>query len=207
MAAKLARLTINWTISANRERASIGLFWLSPSGQDLTALDGAVSTPLANWWSAQKTLHTSGVALTGYRLDLIDITNGHVLQGQDGTWATVVGTAAGTSAPAEVATVVSLGTPFSGASYRGRVYLPCYATSTFTTEGDLATTERNNTATQMATFISSVNADVSADYSAVVYSRKLRATTVIDRLSVGNIFDVHRSRRRSLVENRYKVNV
>lgn len=207
MPANLARLTINWTISAGRERASIGLHFLSPAGDSLSALDGAVDGPLATWWGVQKALHNSGVALTGYRLDLIDINDGHIISGLDGTWSSVAGTAAGTSAPAEVATVVSLGTPLSGGSYRGRVYLPCYATSTFTTEGDLATTSRDNTATYFAAMLASIRSDVSTDYEPVVYSRVLTAATPIDRLSVGNIFDVHRSRRRSLVESRYKVNV
>lgn len=207
MAASLCRLTLNWTISAGRERASIGLFFLSPTGQNAGQLDLAVAANLGTWWGTQKALHTSGVALTGYRLDIVDVNTGHVISGLDGTWASVAGTATGTSAPAEVATVVSLGTPLSGPSYRGRVYLPCYATSTFTTEGDLAVTPQQTTGNAMATFLTAIKTSVATDYEPVVFSRVLHATTTIDRLSVGNIFDVHRSRRRSLVESRYKVTV
>lgn len=207
MAARLARLTQTYSIHHGSERAQCTTWYLSPSGVSLLTMATALQAPLDTLWTGNRLLHTGSVAEIHRRLDEVRVTDGRVLTGTDiDPSSTPTGSAGGSSMPPEAAEVLTLRTPFSGASFRGRIYLPPVAVSECTSDGDISEEAQHAFVDNWATFFDAVIADAS-DITPVVYSRKNRSTSPISRIDMGTIMDVQRSRRRSLVEVRYSVGV
>lgn len=111
----------------------------------------------------------------------------------------IVGVAAGSALPADVALVVSLRSNLANRRGRGRFYLPQPAASQVTTNGRV-----------LADFITDVGASLQAAWDTyntatdipVVYSRTARSTQPIVNFNIGNLYDTQRGRESSQIEAR-----
>lgn len=203
MAARLCRLTLTFSIANGAERAQCTSHWLSPSGLAQGDLATILEPEIDDWWTAQRALHTSAVVFQRSLLQTINITNGHVISGQDLSTASSAGNSSGDETlPAECAVVLSMRTALSGAKYRGRMYLPPYTSSCLDTAGNLGSTYIAPAADYWGALCVAVIAGA-GDWVPVVYSRVDDAATPIERVECGSVIDVQRRRRRSLVETRY----
>lgn len=203
MAAKLARLTETWSLDLNKERAQTTLWWLSPSGQSIASLEAALASAVNTRWDNTRGVFSTKTTWLSGRVDEINITTGNVVAGIDLVPVTNAGgNGSANTLPCEVAEVLTLRTPFSGPSYRGRIYLPPVHISSMTADGQIVSATTVQLVDAYAAFFADINGG-GTDYESVIYSRKLRAATPTDSCDMGDVFDVMRSRRRSLVEVRY----
>lgn len=185
----------------------MGLWFLSPTGETLSAVGVALVAPLDDWWAAQKSLHPLQTAWVGARLNLVAINTGTVIAAEDLPIAGSVGFNGSDTLPAETSLVVSLRTPFASPRMRGRVYLPPLPRAALDANGNVITGTKTGCADNMAGLLSAINSSTGTDAEAVVYSRRDRSTTTISSVRCGAVMDVQRSRRRSLVENYYSVSL
>jgi hypothetical protein len=207
MAARLVRLTDTYAISSGAEKAQNTHHYLSPTGADLGAFCVELAPLIATRWAAQKVLHKTTLSYAACRADIIDINTGHVLSGQDVVLPVGrAGTDNFPATPAECSPVLTLRTPFSGQSDRGRMYFPPVANDRLDAEGYLAVTAQQLFVDTWAAYFDGVFAGTT-DFDPGVYSRKNSSFTVLSAIDMGSVIDVQRRRRRSLVESRYRVSV
>lgn len=202
MAARCARIRISWALLSGAEAADIGFYFLSPSGSPLGDLVAAQDAEIDGFWTDIDQLYKPTTTLTKVRVDEIDINTGHVISGIDGQLpVSPSGTVNSPQLPLQCSSVVTLRTPFSGASFRGRVYMPPMHTGTISTLGYLDTTPRSELVSGVSNYLNSVNAGTT-DWSVAVYSRKNSAMTPVTSIDVGTVIDTIRARRGGLVESR-----
>lgn len=207
MVARLCRLTLTMNIALGTEKAQMTSHWFSPSGLSEDTLAALLIPLLDDWWTDQRTLHTAAVTFTRAQVQTINISNGHVISGQELSTAATAGNRTGSNTlPAECSLCLSLRTPFTGGSFRGRMYLPPLAWDALDTAGNVVDSQRDACASNWATLLTDVIAGT-GDWEPVVYSRKEDGATPIIAVQAGNIMDVQRRRRRSLVERRHTVSV
>lgn len=206
--ARLARLTLTWNISNGTEKAMTTCHWLSPTGASLDSFRSAVDGSSAAWWTSLRAAVPSTVSIVSVRVDEIDISTGHVVAGLDCAVPTPAagGISISSQAPAEVSPCLSLRTAFSGGSQRGRMYLPPVAVNQMDTVGNLSTTARNALTDAMALLFNAIVGG-GTDWVVGVYSRKGHSFSPLVAIDMGTILDVQRSRRRSLIEQRYRVTI
>lgn len=149
-----------------------------------------------------KSYHSSAVILASVQTRIIEPIAGGVVSTATAAYSRA-GTAGGNSLPAEVSTVLSLRTGLSGASYRGRLYLPPNSVTQCSSLGRLVAGDLTNIlAAWQAAFVA-MNADTtytSADI--VVRSRLHQVSTVVVSIDLGDVFDAQRRRRNQLTESR-----
>lgn len=203
MAARVGRSRITWALLSGAEQADIGFYWLSPSGATLTDLQNQITAEIDNFWQSIDNFYKPTTIMTRVRVDEINVNTGRVISGQDaGLPAAPYGATNAAQLPLQCAPVVTLRTPFSGPSFRGRVYMPPMVTTTIDTLGYLDTTPQQGLANGVADFLTAVNGG-GTDWVAAVYSRKNQGLTPISSVDVGKVFDTMRARRSDLVEARY----
>lgn len=156
----------------------------------------AVPSTLQGMWS-------SGTTMTGYRVEARSKTG--VLETQaESVRATPIAGNGLNPHPFQTSAVISLRTALPGASGRGRLYWPATALGIDPTSLRISATPVTNTLAAVKTYLSAIQTaiDVTLDGVAlVVWSRKNHAITTVNRLELGNVFDVQRRRRDQLIEN------
>ena len=201
--ARLARLTETYSLDLNKERAQTTLWFLSPTSDPLGAFAVELAPLVDTRWNAQRGLHSTKTAWIRGRLDEVNIATGHVVNGEDILTVTnAAGNGSASTLPCEVAEVLTLRTLFSSPRQRGRIYLPPFAVNAMDADGQIPIPNTVTAVDAYAGFFSSIYAG-SEDWEPVVYSRTDRSVSPIVSCDMGNVFDVMRSRRRSLVEQRY----
>jgi len=115
------------------------------------------------------------------------------------TAQSIDGVAAGSALPADVALVVSLRTAQTGASHRGRFYLPQPAASEVTTNGRVAADFITDLGTSLAAAWTTYN---TATEFPVIYSRTLRQSNAVTSFDIGNLYDTQRGREAQVTEAR-----
>lgn len=154
-----------------------------------------------------KAQFSAGVILTNVQTRVVNSSTGRVQSTAQAAY-TRAGTSGGNPLPAEVSVVLSLRTGFSGASFRGRLYLPPPTISANNSNGRLDTTAQGVLVTSLAAAMVAMNADVTyGTADVVVWSRKLLIPTVVVSIDMGDVFDAQRRRRNSLVESRTSASV
>lgn len=198
----LQRVTCKYILGSTGENAA-NVFWLTGAG-DFTVQSDAdfVTTKVNAWFNSLTALYISGTKLQGVRVDQVNPSTGKVMFGFDGTPSGSTGNGGATALPTECSIVVSLRTALAGPSKRGRIYLPTFAASHLTSDGRLASLDRDSVATATQTMFQALLHGPSVQFTPVVYSRHLRTTQAITSVSVGDVFDVQRSRRNRLIEGR-----
>lgn len=73
--------------------------------------------------------------------------------------------------------------------------------------GELGTTTRDGVATWAAALLGGINTTAGPGYQVVVWSRKTASTSVVNRVRVGNQFDVQRRRQNAVAESYKEVSV
>lgn len=114
----------------------------------------------------------------------------------------------GTTTPlrsAQDALVVSLRTNTPGASGRGRLYWPAVGSAV---DGGLRFSDSaiTNALSEMATYLHAIETDLNTAFAGLgfdlaVRSRATKTTPHVNQLRIGNVPDVQRRRRDSLIEN------
>lgn len=111
----------------------------------------------------------------------------------------LVGSAAGSSLPPDVALVVSLRTGLANRRGRGRFYLPALAAASLTATGKVLTA---SVTTLIAALGTAFAPYTTATDTPVVYSRTGRSTATITSFDIGDLYDTQRRRDNKIVEVR-----
>ena len=101
--------------------------------------------------------------------------------------------------PPQLAIAVTLRTALSGASFRGRYYLPCTDFSGITDVGRLTLTAKNQILTSLT---AAHDAEITEGCTVEIYSRTHHSIEAVTIISVGDVVDTQRRRRDKLVESR-----
>lgn len=134
------------------------------------------------------------------RISEVDVATGQILSTHSGT-GTYAGTAITNALPPQLSPCVSLRTARSGASYRGRYFVPAPNVNCVDAVGRIVTARVTDILTAVSVaHAAAIGATVSG--VVVIYSRTHRLTTVVNSLDVGNVWDTQRRRRDKLVEVR-----
>lgn len=206
MAARLARFTETWSLDSGSERAQTTVWWLSPSGGLISDLADFLGSTTDTRWEVQRLLHPTSCSWLRGRLDEVRVSDGRVLTGVDTVQVTnPQGAGSSTTLPQECAEVLTLRSPFSTARARGRIYLPAMSVSQLNVNGRIQHTPRNTVVDAYQEWFDGTRSLSSDSWHGVIYSRTDRAANTISAIDMGDVFDVMRSRRRSLVEDRYRV--
>ena len=150
-------------------------------------------------------LSTNG-QLTGARIEARDESFGLVGVGEYSRTSPLAGTST-MSKTLQTSIVLSLRTPFPGASSRGRLYWPALAYAIDTSTGKMSGTVRDAIATAAASYLEALcvaltGAITEADtFGLAVYSRTKNTFHYVTEIWVGDIFDTQRRRRDALVES------
>lgn len=186
------------------ETFSFGLH-VDGAGGDSAAALTAWTTAIGDFWNdvtdGVKSLFTADVVITGLDAAELDPVTGKQLSRSE-TGTTLTGTAAGEMLPHEVALVVSMRTALATRSGRGRFYLPPLAVSKV--DGGLVLAAAALQAVNGAALL--VNTLQGAAYNPVILHPD-QSTTPVNKVDVGNVFDVQRRRRNKLLEERQTVGV
>lgn len=106
--------------------------------------------------------------------------------------------------PYQSAVVLSLLTPGTGGSYRGRLYWPATGIVLSTTDYRIPLATRDNLLAAYKAHLTNVEAAINVttggNTNLTVWSRKLSAIRNVNQLRMGNIMDTQRRRRDGLVE-------
>ena len=108
------------------------------------------------------------------------------------------------SHPFQTSVVSSLRTAHPGATGRGRLYWPATGLTAVPSTLRISGTNTSATAGAIRDYLGAIETAIEATFtgtSLCVWSRKNAALYPVDRIQVGDVFDVQRRRRDSLVEN------
>jgi hypothetical protein len=167
----------------------------------LTSLISSMQTRFNTCWTAYRAYNPTSTSVAKRELIVIDQPTGNVLSVHPLTLpASPAGSSGNIGLPPEVAEVVSVRTPTAGPSNRGRFYLPALTWDSLAADSTILSTYRSTIVNAYQAYFNGVFAD--AGFHLAVYSRLHRSTTESFQIDMGNIFDVQRRRRRSLVEAR-----
>lgn len=207
MAARLCKFVETYGLVSGGERAMTSTWYLSPTGAlrtDLVALLGPLRD---SRWTTQKSLHHTSTSYLGSRVYEVNVNTGITIGSTDaGAPAAPAGTATDGTMPAEVAEVLTLRGTGDTRRSRGRIYLPPVKVGSMSSTGYFTPADRNAMVDLWATYFDGVISGT-GDWSPGVYSRVDQAFSTLETIDMGWVFDVQRSRRRSLVENRYSVTI
>jgi hypothetical protein len=140
----------------------------------------------------------------------IDPVTGRTSTAAQATFAPNTGGIDNAHLPSEVALAVTLNTGIPGRRNRGRVFLGGLSTSLVDQTTGRCKSARAATIAQAVAKFLQASRDQTGDidaFRAVVYSRVGQVTSPITRVTVGDVMDVQRRRRASLVEVRQGANV
>lgn len=170
-----------------------------------TAAEGLV---IANSWAVNmltagfRSVFSTEVHWTKVKWASIDLSTGDITETAEQS-LTIDGTGSTTTMPYEVAICVSLRTATAGPRGRGRMFLPCPWVSIAAGGGVFNTSQIGTIVTGLA---SAFDLIASSSSRPVVLSQSLLGPGLVARpiirFDVGNVPDVQRRRRRSLVEAR-----
>lgn len=204
MGAAQTRITLFGTLGNGLDNWSCGFSTppdTSPTPADMNTLAlvalGLFST---GYWSDFVTAISPSVILVGAKAADIQTDGTTNVTGESILATPYAGTSTYKCLPPEVSLCVSLRTPYSGASYRGRMYLPPLDTRTCDDSGAVITGTRNDVGASMKTFFDDWNAD-SATQPVGVASNKLGVINTVTQVWVGNVWDSQRRRRNSIPES------
>jgi hypothetical protein len=178
--------------------------WFANSVRSLAAAQAAAVAWNATLWNGAtagngyKDHVANNVAMANVSTVTIEQTTGKQLARAD-TSQVIVGVAAFTSMPADVAVVVSTRTDLPQRRGRGRFYLPQPSTAEATTGGRV-----------QVDFVNDIIASLTAAWAAyntasdrpVLYSRTDRLLRNITSFNVGDLFDTQRRRENKVLETR-----
>lgn len=196
---KLSGGAEEWSCSLRFARTT-GLAGNGYSDTMLTACKNAIQT-----FHADGTVKISSQAKLSYvKLNPVDV-NGHYTDANTHQIivADVGGGYAGQIYPNQVALAVTLNTAFSrGPAHKGRFYIPIPCLSVATLQnGLISSTDATAVKTAATTMLNSLN-NAAADMSVAVFSRKAGSPAHhnVTSISVGQVLDTQRRRRRKLLE-------
>ena len=196
---KLSQNILEWTLP-NGDVAQTSVWWLVGDSATPDAVNGRIGTTLLDeiWPSTSggiKPEFPAGVVLSRYVTRFIDPSTGGTT-GVSEALVTRNGTGSGSPLPPEVSVCVSLKTTASGASGRGRCYLPPLIVGSLSSTGGLDSGHAGDLADGWAAGLTALNADTTFTVSEVcVYSRKLHSVAPVIACRVGTTFDAQRRRR------------
>lgn len=196
---------------------SCSLTWrnyeLVPASMTQTMVESLANRLVANvtattGWAAIRTLWSSAVTLTGFRVEQREEDETLRNVGQAAYATPISGTGNATKSPQD-ACVVSLRTSTPGARGRGRVYMPALGAALnaeFALAGPLPASVAAGAAALFKLVGDQVNAEWAANSFAVTTELAVRSVTdhqcrKVERLQVGSALDTQRRRRDRLVES------
>lgn len=145
-------------------------------------------------------------SMTGVRLEAR--TSDFALEGVgEHTLSTPRGGTGAINKPLQTSLVLSLRTPFPGASARGRLYWPILAGTQDTATGRLPVASAQAIADAAAVYLTDIEEALAASFPAtdtwhlVVYSRTGNDSHMVTRVQVGDTWDTQRRRRDAIREN------
>jgi hypothetical protein len=113
--------------------------------------------------------------------------------------------------PTEVSSALSWQTPVVGRRGRGRIFVPCLPQSAIDTNGFLTSSWTSNLVSRGQTFLTSMAVEsvspTATHVRPIVTGKPYQGYGVITHVSVGNVADSQRRRRRQLVETRTGLDV
>lgn len=174
------------------------------------ALDG-LQGDLLTWWNGISQYISPLTKLIGFKFNAVDVNGRYVNQVETfrrDLAAPLPGTSLGSLPPQSSVAVTFRTIAARGLASRGRIFLPPFGAGSIDPQGRLVDTRRDDIATQTATFLTNLGnwagLDVAADYGKVCVMSKvgLGATRRVNRVDVGDRFDVIRSRGASFTEVR-----
>jgi hypothetical protein len=178
--------------------------WFANSIRTLTAAQAAAVAWNATLWNGVsagnglKDHVNSSVAMENVTTVTVDPLTGKQLARTD-TAQAIVGTAAFTAMPADVALCVSLRTDLPQRAGRGRFYLPQPSTAESTTVGRV---QSDFVLDLMAALtLAWTNYNTASDRP-VIFHRKLHTTTNLTSFNIGDLFDTQRRRENKVTESR-----
>lgn len=186
--------------SVNPTYAIGGDFGVDVTPQQAQTIATAISaitipTGLAQQWA-------SGVSWTGCRVEARELTGGLVTQAEAPKAVPTAGTSAQVH-PFQTAWVSSMRTAHPGARGRGRLYWPAHGVTLTAGTFRPGTSQTSTFISAVKTFLSSINTaiDVTLDgVSLAVWSRVNADIYPVTQIQVGDVLDVQRRRRDTLVE-------
>lgn len=132
-----AQITINWQTASGRPAHNVLYGRYSGSFAGSVAQANSIMTALSTggaWTALAAFLATTG-GISGVSIRDVNTPNAPLIQS---TGAAVPGTSASPEMPNEVAAVITLRTSFTGPGFRGRVYVPGWATNALATGNVIA---------------------------------------------------------------------
>jgi len=173
------------------------------SDDDAAGVGGAVTVAAAFLFPTGVHRFNDTVTVAGVRITERNVTTGVPAAAADASFTYTGSAAAGSALPSEVALVLSQRTAL--VARRGRMYLPPLTSGVLTTQGRLATAQRDIWADAFQDYCQSLLAAVPS-VTPVVWKRPVGgaggASAVVTSIDVGDVFDSQRRRRNKLVESR-----
>lgn len=198
----LVKVTRKYALLSGAELAYAGTWWLTTGTS--AAFVSAYESQTAAYWSTMNDWYADTVSWVETVYTEVDPTTGIAVAS-----LSEAGPGAGVDTnpelPPQCSVVLSIRTPFAGASARGRSYLPAPSTIGLTQLGRLSATFCNALVGAEDVLISAVNSAANSDIG--VYSRKNLAFLAANVIEVGDVVDTQRSRRNDLTETRYSASV
>lgn len=187
----LHRVTFLGTMPDGEDFAS-GFHYYSPTSlSDQDVADAFATAITARWTTDMDDKSSDQFHLTGVRADQRNVASGTVVSTASAALG-LVGTVS-LALPSTVAIVISQRTGLSGPSYRGRMYWGGIASNQCTNVGAI----QPLCVAEVLDFFGDLYVAGKTDLGygqMVVYSEKLRTTTNVVQLAVGNGFDTQRRR-------------
>ena len=145
-----------------------------------------------------KGLYPSAVNFTQGTAYLVDQATGVTIS-EGACGSAYAGSGVSAALPPQCAVAVTLRTALSGASYRGRYYLPAPEVTGLTTVGRLSNTAKNQI---LVSLTNAHGAEIATGPTVTIYSRVHHSIEQVTQISVGDVVDTQRRRRDKLVESR-----
>jgi hypothetical protein len=186
------------------ETFTFGLHATGAGGTAADALTAWIAALTAMWTDVTDGIQaqfTADISIVAASAAELDPSSGHQLTRVEDA-VTLPGTATGEPLPHEVAVVVSTRTDLATRRGRGRFYLPPLAVSKVD-GGRVATTSVTNLLNGAVLLINTLQG---GGYAPVIFHPDL-TTTAINKVDVGDVFDVQRRRRNKLIEVRQTAGV
>jgi len=189
------------------ERWSIG--WHFTGAADLVAALNAASLVIGTIWTGGTSaapgveLHyTPSTTVSSVVVYIIDPVTHHATKKLENALS-LVGGGTGSPLPQETAVVATLRTDGVGPSARGRIFMPAPVVGDVLATGRFDSVAAGDFASSIAAGLGTL---LTTDYLPVLSSPG-RADRELTSVDVGDVFDVHRSRRDKLVEERVSYNI
>lgn len=172
------------------------------SNNDITSSHAAWNAAVNLWLStAVLLLYATTTEFTTISTASLDNITGKQVNRAESSLGPVPGTATGSMLPPQCAVVVSTRSAIATRGGRGRMFWPAPAASTLNA-GRFDLTARSTLATAAGSALDSL---ITAGETPVIWSRAKLATTPINAVDVGDVFDTQRRRRDKLIEVRDSV--